>query len=142
MTTTSAPTDTMERGRIIAFPARDDFGPDAVALAVARLRPAVAAGDGPAMLAALRQARAWWDAYPSVDEAMGGHGHARHLTRAWAELTEAVALAPARTLPALLAKAQLAEWHFAGRHGEAGWEADLARSLAAGLAELAASEAR
>jgi hypothetical protein len=142
MTTTSAASDTTERGRIIPFPARDDFGPDAVARAVARLRQTVAAGDGHAMLAAMRQAREWWDAYSAVDAAMGGDGCAAHLTRGWNELMKAVALAPARTLPGLVAKAQLMEWNLVGRHGDAGWEPELARTLAAGLAELAATEAR
>lgn len=142
MTTTSAPSDTTKAGRIIPFPSRDPCAPEAVAEALARLLPAVRAGDGAAMLAALRQARAWWDAYPRVDAAMGGDGRAWHLTDGWGSLQEAVALAPASTLPALLAKAELAEWHFGEDHGDADWHADLARTLAAGLAELAATEAR
>jgi hypothetical protein len=142
MTTTSAATDTTGAGRIIPFPARDRFEPDAVAQTAARLCRAVATGDGHAMEAAMRQARDWWDAYADVDAATGGNGGAFHLAGAWNALMEAVALAPARTLRGLTAKAQLIEWNLVGRHGEAGWEPELARSLAAGLAELVAAEPR
>jgi hypothetical protein len=142
MTTTSTPSDTTGAGRIIPFPARDRFGPDAVAQTAARLCLAVATGDGHAMEAAMRQAREWWDAYADVDAATGGDGGASHLTLAWADLMEAVAVAPARSLRGLTVKAQLIEWNLVGRHGDAGWEPELARTLAAGLAELAANEAQ
>lgn len=56
-------TDSAGVARSLDYLGRLGLAPDQVAANVEEMRPAVEAGDGAAMLAALDQARAWWDAY-------------------------------------------------------------------------------
>jgi hypothetical protein len=49
----------------------------------------------------------------------------------------------AASVPALLAKARLADWHWRETGGDfSGWEGELARTLLAGLATLTGDSAR
>lgn len=107
MTTTSGATDSTSPARIVPMPSHIGFLATDVTRAVARLRPAIGAGDGFAMLAALVHARAWWNAYPASDGAMGGNGAAAHLTNGWFDMHQTVAEAPASTLPAPTLKTTL-----------------------------------
>lgn len=139
--TTSNTTDSADAGRSLDRPRQSRITPAMVAARVAELRPAVEAGDGAAMLVALDQARAWWDAYPTEQAEAGAEP--AHLTHGWADLTELVARAPAPSVPALLAKARLADWHWRETGGDySGWEGELARTLLAGLATLAGDGAQ
>jgi hypothetical protein len=143
MTTTSLATDSADAARSLAYLGRLGLAPDQVAEKVAELRPAVEAGDGAAMLAALDQARAWWDGYDVAWRFMGDDELKQpfHLTHGWADLMELVARAPAPSLAAVLAKARLADWTKGDGHGDAPWDAELLRTLHEGVAALAAAEA-
>jgi hypothetical protein len=139
--TTSNRTDSADTGRSLDRARQASITPAMVAARVAELRPAVEAGDGAAMLAALDQARAWWDAHPTEQAESGAE--AMHLTHGWADLMELVAHAPAASVPALLAKARLADWHWRETGGDRSrWEGELARTLLAGLATLTGNDAR
>lgn len=143
MTTTSIATNSADLARSLDHLGRLGLAPDQVAAKVQALRPAVAAGDGGAMLAALDQARAWWDAYDLAQRIMGDDDRQQpdHLTHGWADLMELVARAPATCLRGVLAKARLADWTKGERHGDAPWDAELLRTLHDGVAALAAAEA-
>jgi hypothetical protein len=58
MTTTSRASASTEAARILAFLGGQGLAPEQVAASVAELRPAMEAGNGAAMLAALDRARA------------------------------------------------------------------------------------
>ncbi len=142
MTKTSLPTDSAEAARCLDHLRRLDLAPDQVAERVAALRPAIEAGDGATMLAALDQARAWWDAYGEACRIMGEGKTADHLTDGWCDLMEMVARAPASSLPALRAKAYLSRWKAEEDHGMAVWDGALARTLDDGLAALTQAPTR
>lgn len=137
--TTSNTTNSADAGRSLDRPRQSRITPAMVAARVAELRPAVEAGDGAAMVAALDQARAWWDAYPEAQTE--GGADPVHLTHGWNDLMGMVAHAPATSLAGVLAKARLAAWTKGDQHGDAPWDAELLRTLHEGVAELAAAEA-
>lgn len=140
MSSTSRQTITTGGARIIPFPTGDHLAPEPVARSVAQLRRRILAGDGGAMLDALRQAREWIGAFDRVDGP--DDQQPMHLMDAANAMQEAVAHAPAACLSGALAKAELAAWHHAeDRSSDAPWEAMLATSLRDTLAALASAEA-
>jgi hypothetical protein len=142
MTTTSLATDSADAARSLDYLGRLGLAPDQVAAKVKEMRPAVEAGDGAAMLAALDQARAWWDAFDVAQRVIGHDATPDHLTHGWADLMELVARAPATSLAGVLAKARLAHWSGSEKHGDAAWDVELLSTLHDGVAALAATEAQ
>ncbi|WP_439596704.1 hypothetical protein [Falsiroseomonas sp.] len=140
MTTTSDVRDSAEWARSLGYLACLGLAPGQVTAKVDELRPAAASGNAAAMLAALDQARAWWDAYDVAQRIIGEDNNPTHLTDGWSDLMELVARAPATSLSGILAKARLAAWTKGEQHGDADWDVVLLRTLRDGVAALAAME--